>query len=239
MKALITGANGDIGYAILKYLLDEKYDVIAIDNKVNRLEEILYSHTNLKILEIDLSNHYSLESVLSDLCHPIDVVIYAAGIREITSIANLSLTEWKKVIDINLTGAFLISQYTSALAIKNELPLCIIYISSISGLYGEPERSAYCASKHGLIGLTKSLSIELAHHEIRVNAIAPGIIETDLTKPYKDNNQIMNKISNNIPLVRWGKPHHVVKSVDMIINNDYITGSTLIVDGGWTAGKTI
>lgn len=239
MRALITGANGDIGYAILKYLLDKNFNVIAIDNKIDRLDEVSKNHENLKVIKLDLSDHECLETALNDLTDPIDAFIYAAGIREITSLNNLSINEWKKIMDVNLTGAFILSQYTSALAIKNKVPLCIIYISSISGLQGEPERGAYCASKHGLIGLTKSLAIELARYEIRVNAIAPGIIETDLTKPYQKDHQVMNQINNNIPLAQWGQPHHIVKTVDMVLNNDYITGSTLVVDGGWTAGKTI
>lgn len=239
MRALITGANGDIGYAILKYLLEKKFYVIAMDNKVDRLDEISRNHENFNVIKVDLTNYECLDKAINSLTDPIDIFIYAAGIREITPLTHLSLSEWKKVLDVNLTGAFVLSKYTSALAIKNKKPLCIIYISSISGLHGEPERGAYCASKHGLIGLTKALAIELAHYEIRVNAIAPGIIETDLTKPYQKNHQIMNQINNNIPLARWGQPRHIVKTVDMLLNNDYITGSTLVVDGGWTAGKII
>lgn len=239
MRALITGANGDIGYAILKYLLDENFNVVALDKKVNRLEMISQSNKNLTVLQVDLSDSYHIQDYLENLDGPFDTVIYAAGIREIMPFANLSVSEWQAIIAINLTGAFVISQYAAKLAIKNNHSLCMIYISSISGLYGEPERSAYCASKHGLIGLAKSLAIELASHEIRVNVIAPGIIETDLTRPYRENSQVMEQINKNIPLLRWGQPHHIVKTIDLIIKNDYLTGSTLVVDGGWTSGKRI
>ena len=239
MRALVTGANGDIGFAILTYLLEDDFSVVALDKNVNRLNTLAQAYKNLTVLQADLSNEKGMERCLNDIDAAFDVVIYAAGIREIIPMATLSLSEWRKVIDVNLTGAFVISQIATKLAIKNNNKLCIIYISSISGLYGEPERGAYCASKHGLIGLAKSLAIELAPHDIRVNVVAPGIIETELTQSYQHDPQIMQQINSNIPLARWGKPHHIVKTVDLIIKNDYLTGSTLVVDGGWTAGKRI
>ena len=165
--------------------------------------------------------------------------MYAAGIREIKPITKLSSEEWLDVFSVNLHSTFLISQHVMKLSIQHKKPLCIIYISSISGLQGESERSAYCASKHGLIGLAKSLALEGAPHDIRVNVIAPGIIETDMTRHYKNDPMAMQNLENNIPLKKWGQPNHIVQCVDMIMKNDYLTGSTIVIDGGWMAGKDL
>lgn len=238
MKALIAGAHGDIGHAALHYLLENNYSVTALDRKMDRLKQI-NPFKKLKTMQIDFRDSLQLEYYLNELKQPFDVVIYSAGVREIVPAIELSLTRWREINDVNLTGAFIFSKCAAKLAIKHNHPLCIIYISSVSGLQGEPQRSAYCASKHGLIGLTKSLAIELAPHAIRVNAIAPGIIETDLTRPYQQISQTMEKINRNIPLTRWGQPQHITQTIDFIIKNDYVTGSTLVVDGGWTSGKTL
>ncbi|TAK77707.1 MAG: SDR family NAD(P)-dependent oxidoreductase, partial [Gammaproteobacteria bacterium] len=175
MRVLIAGANGDIGYAVLNYFIENNDFIFAIDKNISRLSIKNDSYSDMKILHIDFCRIDNGISQLNELDEPFDVVVYAAGIREIAPVVDLSLDEWRKIFDVNLTAAFIVSQCAIKLAKKHRHPLCIIYISSISGLYGEPERSAYCASKHGLIGLTKSLAIELAEHNIRVNAIAPGI----------------------------------------------------------------
>lgn len=235
MNALITGANGDIGYAITQDLLKQNYTILALDKNTNRLQD----HANLTSRQVDFRNNENLLSQLTDIQNPQDVMIYCAGIREITPAVDLSLQDWQNVLNVNLTSAFLLSQHLTKLAIEHQRPLNIIFISSISGLYGEPQRGAYCASKHGLIGLAKSLAIELADHNIRVNSIAPGIIETELTRPYQANPEVMLQLTHNIPLKRWGSVHHIVQSVDFILKNDYLTGSTLVVDGGWTTGKKV
>jgi NAD(P)-dependent dehydrogenase (short-subunit alcohol dehydrogenase family) len=233
MKALITGANGGIGHAILQYLLSENYETHVLDVSFDQIE----NHFKIKKKRLDFCQIESIEKGLIQFIEPYDVVIHTSGIREIISIASLSLKEWQSVLNVNLTSAFIISQHVIKLSIQHSHPLIIIYVSSISGLYGEPERSAYCASKHGLIGLAKSLALELADHQIRVNTIAPGIIETNLTRPYQSNPHTMQLIEKNIPLKKWGQPSHIVQTVDFIIKNEYLTGSTVVVDGGWTAGK--
>lgn len=237
MRAFITGANGDIGYALVNDLLKNKYAVTAVDKSCNKLNNLAKKNKKLTVQEIDLANITNKD--LNKFTEPYEILIYAAGIREIKSAATLSENEWNNVLTVNLTAAFFITQHMVKLAIAHNKPLIIIYISSISGLQGEPQRSAYCASKHGLIGLAKSLAIELAQYAIRVNVVAPGIIETDLTKPYQQNEKVMERLSQNIPLTRWGMPQHIVQTVDLIIKNDYLTGSTLVVDGGWTAGKVL
>jgi NAD(P)-dependent dehydrogenase (short-subunit alcohol dehydrogenase family) len=237
MKALVTGCHGLIGQAIIDYFLQNNYHVTAVDKNVSRLQNKATSQ--LVMLSIDLSDTQNVESVFKQIDQPFDVVVYAAGIREIQSATTLALKEWHDILSVNLGSAFVISQQIARLAIQYQKPLCLIYISSISGLQGESERSAYCASKHGLIGLAKSLAIELAPHAIRANVIAPGVIETEMTQIYQSDSILMQHINQHIPLKRWGQPQHIVQCLDMIIRNDYLTGSTITVDGGWMAGKDI
>lgn len=239
MRALMTGANGDIGYAILNHLLETNYEVVALDKNIERLKTRASRCKQLLVKKIDFCDRKNMAEELALLEQPFDTMIYSAGVREITPAVNLDVSVWQDVMDVNLTGAFMLSQHAIKLAMKHHHPLSIIYISSISGLQGEPERAAYCASKHGLIGLGKSLAIECAKYNVRVNVIAPGIIETELTRPYQSNPDLMAQINNNIPLARWGKPYHIVQTIDLILKNDYLTGSTIVVDGGWTVGKKL
>jgi len=238
-KALVTGANGDIGYALLHNLLNQGYLTLAMDKDINRLLSLQSAYSILQTKKIDLSEPQQIENITEIGEEPYDVLIYAAGIREIIPAAKLSIAEWQQVLAVNLTSAWVISKQVAQLAMKHDHPLCIIFISSISGLAGEAQRSAYCASKHGLIGLAKSLAMEWADYNIRINVIAPGIIETALTKPYQSNPQLMDQINQNIPLKRWGKPRHIAQTAELIMNNDYLTGSTFVVDGGWMAGKQL
>lgn len=238
MRAFLTGGHGDIGYAILNYLLNKNYETTVFDKESSRFKSLIQSN-NLYVEQLDLLDTEKIKTSLSQQSNPVDVLVYAAGIREILPFINLTLEDWRHIQDINLTSAFTISQHFIKLALENRRPLCVIFISSISGLYGEPERSAYCASKHGLVGLTKALALELATEKIRINTIAPGVINTEMTRPYKQSIKTMKNIQKNIPLGKWGEPHHIVQSVDYIIQNDYVTGSVLVVDGGWTAGKIL
>lgn len=218
--------------------MQERFNVTTIDKNDHQLKKHQLN-PQFEFIKTDLADEEEISNTLNKLTEPADVFVYAAGIREIVPVTDLSIQEWKRIFAVNLMGAFTLSQHLCKLAIQHNRPLCMIYISSISGLYGEPERSAYCASKHGLIGLAKAQAIELAKHNIRVNVIAPGIIETELTRPYQNNPTVMEQLNQNIPLKRWGKPHHISQLVDVMIKNDYLTGSTFVVDGGWTVGKTL
>lgn len=238
MRALVTGANGDIGFSVWNMLDQMGYESLVIDRSINRFSGAS-SHSPLTVMQMDLADSMKTAHSLAALKAPFDVMVHAAGIREIAPLTALELHQWQEVICVNLTAAFVVSKALVHLALMHQHPLCIIYISSVSGLQGEPERHAYCASKHGLTGLARSQAIELAAHDIRVNVIAPGVMETAMTKPYQSDPVIMASLEKNIPLKKWGKPHHVAQAVATFISNDYLTGTTLTVDGGWCAGKII
>ncbi|ROS01707.1 3-oxoacyl-[acyl-carrier protein] reductase [Sinobacterium caligoides] len=233
-RVLITGANSGIGYALVKHFE-------ALDLQISALDRVFtqsYSN-NVVCVCVDLSDSDELENWLVHDSDRFDLVINCAGIREICPITELDFDTWRNVMSVNIDAPFLISKYASQRAIDENCSCQIINIASISGFQAEPNRNAYIASKHALIGLTKAMAFELGGKGIRVNAIAPGIVETELTSAYFENEETSALILKNTPLNHWGQVDNIVKSVDYLINNDYVTGSTLVVDGGWTIGKDL
>lgn len=237
MNILVTGGNSGIGFEIVIEFIRKGFFVTVLDKNLTKLTPI--NHDKLSCIEIDLSNKNTVMEWLKNNEVFFDVVINCAGIREIISVLELSIPDWEKILTVNLTVPFVISQYVAQQAIIKKKTTNIINVSSISGLQGEPNRAAYCASKHGLIGLTKEMAIELGRYNIRVNAIAPGIIETELTNEYFKNEKIVELIEKNTPLARWGKPSNVVSGINFILENEFVTGSVLVIDGGWMAGKEL
>lgn len=233
-RVFITGANSGIGYAAMLHFSSLNYEVTAIDKS--------FTQTGIKNVEqviLNLHEHEKVEQWLKNHCQQYDVIINCAGIREICALEDLSFNTWRNVMSVNIDAAFLISKHFAIQSKLHSSSLNIINISSISGLQAEPKRNAYISSKHALIGLTKAMALELGEHNIRVNAIAPGIIETELTQPYFSNKEKKQLILNNTPLKKWGKPEHIIKTIDFLIDNNYITGETIVVDGGWTIGKDL
>ncbi len=233
-RVLLTGANSGIGYVLAHYFLKQKYDVVAMDRCISRI-----STMPVESIEIDLTDARSLQAWLDHQTDPFDLLINCAGVREITPVLDLSLEEWQRVMNVNLTAPFLLSKATAKLAVKANRPANIINIASISGIAVEPNRAAYCSSKHGLIGLTKQMAMDLGQHGIRVNAVAPGVVQTELTQDYFDDKAQVNLIKNNTPLQAWAQPQHVVSAVKSLLDNDFMTGSVLVMDGGWTLGKQL
>ncbi|WP_305816646.1 SDR family NAD(P)-dependent oxidoreductase [Photobacterium leiognathi] len=231
---LVTGANSGIGYEIARELHENGYYTIALD--LNNDKSINISDRQYCV---NLLNKDELIDFTKNYNEPLDILVNCAGIREICPLLELDVKKWSDVIGVNLTAPFILSQFAAKRMIEFGTPGNIINISSISGLQAEPDRCAYISSKHGVIGLTKSLAFDLGKHDIRVNAIAPGIIETELTEQYFENEDTANLIRLNTPLNKWGNKNNIYKAVKSIIDNDFMTGSVLVVDGGWTVGKEL
>jgi 3-oxoacyl-[acyl-carrier protein] reductase len=164
----------------------------------------------------------------------IDVVVNNAGILNIKSITDTTEKDWSETIDINLKGQFLLCK---AVAQHLKSGAAIVNISSVLGETGAEDVSAYCASKGGVIALTKALAIEFAPKNIRVNAIAPGPIRTAMLAPIEQDPQLKKEVLNWVPLHRFGEPEEVAKAVLFLASDDasYITGHVLNVDGGTLA----
>jgi len=237
--AIITGGARGIGKKISQTFLKEGASVYIFD--VNEEEgartvgELQPAYDGKVIFfKVDITDEKSVEQSIEKIIEAegrIDILVNNAGITRDNLILRMSLEDWKKVIDINLTGAFICSKHTVKYMVKNRSGK-IINISSIVGVHGNAGQSNYSSSKAGIIGLTKTLARELAGRNILVNAIAPGYIETEMTKKLSD--KIKEKLMEQIPAGRLGSVDDVAKTALFLASDDsnYITGTVINLDGG-------
>jgi len=169
----------------------------------------------------------------------LDVLVNSAGIREIKPVVELSPEEFRRVIDVNVTGVFLTSQAFVQRVIKAGKPAAIVNLASTLGVTAAPNRPAYVASKHAVVGLTKEMGLELGGNDIRVNAVGPGVIRTALTERYFQDEDMAQTVRSVHAMNRWGETSEIARAILFLASNEasFITGTTLVVDGGWTAGK--
>lgn len=231
MKILITGISSGIGEKAAGHLSEQGWEVTGLDC---RPPEGKYDWHQIDFNDLERVSQF-LETFECDF----DALLCAAGVREICEPVNLSLANWQSILNINLSSAFLLAQAGIQYAKKKKRQLNIVFISSISGLQAEPDRAAYVSSKFALHGLTKQLAMQYGRDKIRVNAIAPGIIETPLTAAYFKDKSKAKLIRKNTPVGYWGQPEHIMSVLDLCLHNDYLNGSILVCDGGWTTGKEL
>lgn len=237
--AIVTGASGGIGIAIVKKFLNDGYAVIGIDrDQTCEIESNHYTHQICDVRDYEKLRVIIENSKLHGSC----TLINCVGIREICSISDLSIEKWEEVISTNVSSVFVSSKTFAEKLKKTANPNgCIINIASVSGLMGEPERTAYVTSKHAVIGLTKQLAIEYGKFGIRANAVAPGVIRTPLTEEYYHNAEQVKKIRSGQFVDYFATPDDIAPLVLFLASqkSNFITGATFVADGGWTAGKII
>ena len=232
---IVTGASGGIGNSIVKRLHDCGANILASGTKLEKLEELKSKYENIKVLKFDISATNQIEEFIEnaskELGGSLDCIINNAGITQDNLAIRMSLEEWKKVIDINLTSTFLLSKYSIKKMLKNKSGK-IVNITSVVGHTGNLGQANYTASKAGIIAMSKSLAIEYAKKNININCISPGFIKTAMTNKLDD--KIKEAIISKIPSSRLGEPEDVANAVIFLASDqsNYISGETLHVNGG-------
>ena len=236
---LVTGGNKGIGKAISTAFAANGDAVIinfnkSLDIAKTVLEELLPRNTTISLEQADVSDYRQVKQMINNIVEKygkIDIVVNNAGIVRDGFLMLMSEKDWNDVISINLNGVFNCSKAVSEPMISQKSGV-IINIASLSGITGLPGQVNYSAAKGGVIAFTKALSKELAPFNIRVNAVAPGVIETEIVDSL--NEKITNNFLNVIPMKRFGKPDEVASVVKFLASQDaaYITGETICVTGG-------
>ena len=233
--ALVTGASRGIGAAIASALSQAGARVIGTattEKGAARITENLISQGRGAIL--DITNTESSLALISDILNQentLDIVINNAGITNDNLLARMKENDWNDVINANLNGTYRICKLALKTMMKQRYGR-IINISSVVGLTGNPGQTNYAASKAGVIGFTKSLAREVSSRDITVNCVAPGFIETEMTKVLPDDVKL--RMAENIPMKKFGKPEDVANAVRFLASEQagYITGTVLNVNGG-------
>ena len=232
---IVTGASGGIGNSIVKRLHECGANILASGTKLEKLEELKSKYENMKVLKFDISATNQIEEFIEnaskELGGSLDCIINNAGITQDNLAIRMSLEEWKKVIDINLTSTFLLSKYSIKKMLKNKSGK-IVNITSVVGHTGNLGQANYTASKAGIIAMSKSLAIEYAKKNININCISPGFIKTAMTDKLDD--KFKEAIISKIPSSRLGEPEDVANAVIFLASDqsNYISGETLHVNGG-------
>ena len=232
---IVTGASGGIGNAIVKSFYDYGANVLSSGTKMEKLEELKSKFKNIKIIKFDISQSDKIEDFIenasNELGGNLDCVVNNAGITKDNLAIRMSLEEWKKVIDINLTSTFLLSKFAIKKMLKNKSGK-IINITSVVGHTGNLGQTNYTASKAGIVAMSKSLAIEYAKKNININCISPGFIKTAMTD--KIDEKYKEVILSKIPSARLGEPEDIANAVIFLASNqsNYINGETIHVNGG-------
>lgn len=237
--AIVTGGSRGIGRAICKHFAAEgKNLVINYAGNLQAAEETAAECRELGaqviLVQADVSSAAGCEEIFAkaqETFKTVDILVNNAGITRDGLILRMSEDNFNEVINTNLKGAFLCMKLASRIMMKQRWGR-IINMSSVAGVRGNPGQVNYSASKAGLIGITKSLAKELAGRSVTVNAVAPGLIETDMTGVLPDT--VKEQLLQGIPMARAGKPEEIAAAVAFFASEEagYITGQVLCVDGG-------
>jgi len=223
----ITGAAGDIGFAMARELTERGARVTVIDKAPAEQADWDY-------VQADVVDREAVDAALGAI-DPLDVAIGNAGIVESAQFLKVTPEQWRAHLDVNLTGCFNVGQAAARLMVERGRPGRILFTGSWVGEVPWPDIAAYCVSKAGVRMLARSMARELAEHGVRVNVVAPGIVWAGMARrQFETDPAYARRASRVVPLGEFGTPEQVAKAAAFLCSPDadYITGATLLVDGG-------
>jgi gluconate 5-dehydrogenase len=238
---VVTGAAQGIGRALAAGLTAAGARVVLLDRAADEVRAAAAELDGACAHAADITDADGVGAAIDAAAGEhgrLDFLVNNAGVRLIEPVMEMSLDGWRRTLDVNLTGTFN--------CIRAAVPHMrragggrIVNVASVAGILAFSNRAPYNVSKAGIIALTKSVAVELAADGITCNAIAPGVIETPLTREYFNDPELAPKIKANTPLGRWGQTEDLVGPVVFLCGSgaDFVQGETLVVDGGWVAGK--
>ena len=236
--ALVTGAAQGIGYACAQALSEQGLQLIVVDineEKINEAAETLGQKT--VAINCDMGDAAQVNALFDRIDSEfgaLNVLVNNAGVALPADFLETSLDQFQRVIDINLTGTFLATQRAAKTMVANKVEGAIVNMSSVNALVAIPTIAAYCASKGGVMQLTKAAALALAPHNIRVNAVGPGSIDTAMMAGVNASPEALDKVMSRTPLKRIGSAREIANVVAFLASDkaSYITGETIYADGG-------
>jgi len=243
-RALITGGSRGIGFGIARQMAQAGADIVLIARDPNRLhqarDELEDTGRSIGIHPFDLEDVEGIAGLYTELLEaygPFDILVNNAGITRRGTPQQLSLDDWNLVIRVNLTAVFALCQAFGRERINSGSRGKIINIASLMSDAVREDNSPYATSKGGIRQLTKALAVDWAKYGINVNAIDPGYIHTDLTRPLWEDVEFDQWVKGRTPLGRWGRPEDIAATAIFLASEaaDFITGQIIYVDGGWLA----
>jgi NAD(P)-dependent dehydrogenase (short-subunit alcohol dehydrogenase family) len=242
--ALVTGASRGIGKALAVGLAEHGADVVLVARTKEALDrtavEVEAHGRRTWVKPFDLAHVPQIPEFYRSVVEEtggVDILVNVAGIQRRALALDLTLEDWNEVLELNLSAVFVLCQAFAREQIGSGKPGRIINIGSLMCEGHRPTTVAYTASKGGIRQLTKALAVEWARYDIRVNAVAPGYIATEMTQPLRDNPELDDWVRRRAPMGRWGEPRELVGAVVFLASeaSSYVTGHILYVDGGWLA----
>jgi NAD(P)-dependent dehydrogenase (short-subunit alcohol dehydrogenase family) len=225
--AVVTGAAQGIGARVARVLREDGYEVIGFD----------LAETDGGVVG-DVSSPYDVARVVERVGDRVDVLVNNAGIAGIVPFEDTSLELWERVVAVNLTGPFLLTQALGRVMLARGQG-SVVNIASVAGLRGIADRAVYNTTKHGLIGMTRTLAVEWGGRGVRVNAVCPGWVKTEMdVESQAGGHYVDADITDHVPMGRFASPDDIAQAVAFLADparSGFVNGVALPVDGGWTA----
>jgi NAD(P)-dependent dehydrogenase (short-subunit alcohol dehydrogenase family) len=239
-RALVTGAGRGIGLACAAALAQAGAHVVLVARTTSEVEEVAQAIRRdggtAEAITLDITDLGALNEVIAGL-EPFDILVNNAGTNRPVTFLEVAVNDFDDMVSLNLRAAFFTAQAVARRMVEFGKRGSIINISSQMGLVGGPNRTVYCATKHGMEGMTKAMAVDLGPHGIRINTICPTFIETPLVRRFLADEAIRSWIVSRIKLGRIGQVEELMGAVVFLASDasSLMTGSAMVVDGGWTA----